>query len=731
VDINKAVPWQTYVDEGLISLHRPVGDEKMELLLAKMDEMALNQQSFKESLVRQDKTLKDCFAKQDRSLKDRFDEQDKSLQDRFEAQEQSMKDRFDNQDQSIQRQFADQDTYLITNNNEQMTELKQIQSQDQSKFEAKVAEQIKETLKLSETALRDTVGPLHARFDEIEGRLAENTGGVHARIDDMEDRFKQSMDRADAKIEAGIQQVKPTIPFPFPPPPIVPQIFTQTHVSPPSQTVKSTTAPGQSTGTDNHFGEFNPPKREPDQVGTQEVFNGHLNRRFADTTRDNRYVYNRGRDFDRDRQRDQSPSPDRPQRVHRSKSPQGPRMATFSGEPSGVKFDVFLAKFNRVANRRQWDDAKKLDRFFDCLTDQALEYANRSTDKDQFDRLVQDMTVRFDYRDEPLAARQKLSAVKQDQETEEEFLQKIQALANDAYRDEGNNEILNRLTTEAFLRGLRNKEAALDALGRKPVSMQDALKHVKAFCANSKVLGVTPTKQVTFEQNTVSVTPETALKDLGDSLLRGMESLFKTHLDPRSRSPSPFQAQRERFPSPQDRYRGRDLSPYRNHREFERGRPVQRYNQSDRDPRNAYRRSPDRSRFERPYSPRSYLPRGYSPSPRRDGYGPRDNRGWERREDKYRGDEQGYREPSRPYQQEPRRPYQQEPQRPYQQEPSRPYQHESPRSYQQDPNRPYWQDRGIGQNRRDYQVRSTSPLPNDENSKDLNLDGLVATATHN
>ena len=130
--------------------------------------------------------------------------------------------------------------------------------------------------------------------------------------------------------------------------------------------------------------------------------------------------------------------------------------------------------------------------------------------KDDYDQLVQDLTVRFDYRDEPVAARQRLATVQQESETEEEFLQKIQSLANDGYRGERNTEILNRLTTEAFLRGLKCKEAALDALGRRPASMQEALKHVKAFSSNSNILGVTAQKQkqVTFEQKAVIVNQE-------------------------------------------------------------------------------------------------------------------------------------------------------------------------------------------------------------------------------
>ena len=411
----------------------------------------------------------------------------------------------------------------------------------------------------------------------------------------------------------------------------------------------------------------------------------------------------------------------------RSRSPQCPRMQTFSGSPTRVKFDVFLTKFNRTATRRQWDEGKCLDRFINCLSDQALEYANRSRYNADYAQLIADMTVRFDYRDEPMAARQKLSAVKQESETEEEFVQKVQALANDGYRENRDNDLLNYLTTEAFLRGLKHKEAAMYALGRRPRTMQDALKFVKSYIANSKVIGVA--KQVTFDQKAVALAPEDSYNETTNSLLRNVESLLKTHLDPKSRSPSP--APRERYPSPRYTPRDRDSNTYRAHREqrdenpnthrtpreYERGRPRERFGRSERE---TYYRSPDRSRFQpRPYSPRSYPPRQYSPSPQRDSFGRRDDRAWDRREDRYRTPPRDrYNSPGWGYKGSPR----QEPNTGYRQSPRQ----DPNTGYRQPPRRD--QERGIGQSRRDYQVRAASPLPNEDQSETLNLDGLVAPA---
>ena len=263
------------------------------------------------------------------------------------------------------------------------------------------------------------------------------------------------------------------------------------------------------------------------------------------------------------------------------------------------------------------------------------------------------------------------------------------------------------------------------ALGRRPRTMQDALKYVKSYIANSKVIGVG--KHVTFEQKAVSVAPEESYKALTDSLFRNVESLLKTHLDPRSRSPSPAMAHREPYLRPQEKPKEKDSVPYRTHSEFERGRPRQRFERSDREP---YRRSPDQTRYQRPYSPlpnRPYSPRSsspgqYSPSPQRNNFRPQNDRYWDRRENRYRSPSwernnepyRGYREPTRG---EPYRGYKGSPR------------YDPNQGYRQPPR--YYQERGTGQTRRDYKVRSTSPLPSEEKSETLNLDGLVAPATRN
>ena len=73
----------------------------------------------------------------------------------------------------------------------------------------------------------------------------------------------------------------------------------------------------------------------------------------------------------------------------------------------------------------------------DCLTDKALEYASRSENKENFANLKNELKVRFDYKEVPIAAKQRLHLAKQDEdETLEAFLQRILGIAMDGYKDE-------------------------------------------------------------------------------------------------------------------------------------------------------------------------------------------------------------------------------------------------------------------------------------------------------
>ena len=111
----------------------------------------------------------------------------------------------------------------------------------------------------------------------------------------------------------------------------------------------------------------------------------------------------------------------------------------------------FIAKFDRIATRKRWSDDKKLYRPFDCLSEKALEYAERA-EKDNYDKLKKelglDLTLKMCH-----WPHVKLQVIKQNEEEGlEEFLQRVLTNAMDGLHV-ADNTTVQKLTTEVFLRG--------------------------------------------------------------------------------------------------------------------------------------------------------------------------------------------------------------------------------------------------------------------------------------
>ena len=124
---------------------------------------------------------------------------------------------------------------------------------------------------------------------------------------------------------------------------------------------------------------------------------------------------------------------------------------------------------------------------FYSLSEKALEYANRADGKSNYQQLKEE---RFDLRDEPVTARQKLHVVRQnDDEALEDFLQRVLTIAMDGFIA-ADDSIVQQLATEAFFRGCKHKEAAEIVINEAPRTIQEACRKVKTVLANRKaVLG--------------------------------------------------------------------------------------------------------------------------------------------------------------------------------------------------------------------------------------------------
>ena len=123
------------------------------------------------------------------------------------------------------------------------------------------------------------------------------------------------------------------------------------------------------------------------------------------------------------------------------------------GEPKSTSWQSFIAKFDRIANRKKWSKYKKLYRLFDCLSEKALEYAERAEEKNDYEKLKKKLSLRFNIKDVPVADRSNLACIKQtEDESLEEFLHRVLTIAMNGF-DKADNATMQKVALEAFLRG--------------------------------------------------------------------------------------------------------------------------------------------------------------------------------------------------------------------------------------------------------------------------------------
>ncbi|CAC5388154.1 unnamed protein product [Mytilus coruscus] len=83
----------------------------------------------------------------------------------------------------------------------------------------------------------------------------------------------------------------------------------------------------------------------------------------------------------------------------RSRSSQLPKMQIFNGRGS-ITWEAFIYQFERTADRRQWENRKKVCRLLDCLSDVALEYARKVNTNDDSKALRKALKQRFSKKDD-------------------------------------------------------------------------------------------------------------------------------------------------------------------------------------------------------------------------------------------------------------------------------------------------------------------------------------------
>jgi hypothetical protein len=98
------------------------------------------------------------------------------------------------------------------------------------------------------------------------------------------------------------------------------------------------------------------------------------------------------------------------------------------------------------------------------------------------------MKRRFSKKPEPVTAKRQLQYVRQQEnESLEDFAHTVYALALDGY-EKCEDDALEDIATEAFLRGCKEKETAIQAMEKNPVALSKAIKFVKTSLANQKAI---------------------------------------------------------------------------------------------------------------------------------------------------------------------------------------------------------------------------------------------------
>ena len=240
-----------------------------------------------------------------------------------------------------------------------------------------------------------------------------------------------------------------------------------------------------------------------------------------------------------------------------SLSPAPPKMDRFSGDPAKLSWSGFIAKFTRTSERRCWSERKKMDRLFDCLTDKALEYANRSQ-AETYEALKRELSLRFDLKDAPVACRSKLHVIRQDdEESLEDFLQRVLTVTMDGF-DKAEITTLQQLATESFLRGCKHKEAAMTVMNEGVGTIHDACRRVKTIIANKRAIGG---GKVTFQEKVFTVDEETRVTNIEKKLNEIAQTLQQTSSN--SKSPPPPLSRYEQGGQSQNWQRQRSPSYYR------------------------------------------------------------------------------------------------------------------------------------------------------------------------
>ena len=173
----------------------------------------------------------------------------------------------------------------------------------------------------------------------------------------------------------------------------------------------------------------------------------------------------------------------------RRRSPPPPKLATFRGE-STEDWTSYCVQFERITKTYSWGDDDQLNKLLEGLRGNSAQFYGRLPlkDRDNFAGLRNRLEVRYGMKDPPHTLRHHLQFIKQLVEEDlESFAERVQQLAYNAY-PEAQDRTVSDACVDAFLRGCREKRAALSAMDHGPSSLNIAIRLVKSAVHNQRAL---------------------------------------------------------------------------------------------------------------------------------------------------------------------------------------------------------------------------------------------------
>ena len=158
---------------------------------------------------------------------------------------------------------------------------------------------------------------------------------------------------------------------------------------------------------------------------------------------------------------------------------------------SGKGWKGFITRFETASDKLGWTAEEKLDAFSLAMVDDAAEYYGvlpdtKKTDyawlRGKFDEYYEDLGP-------PSSLRWELLSVEQrEDETLEKYMARLQKMIIRAYPESETRQLSNPMFVETFLKGCRDKNAALAACDKDPKSIEQAYKQVKVASQHRRAI---------------------------------------------------------------------------------------------------------------------------------------------------------------------------------------------------------------------------------------------------